>query len=107
MPVSRGLVPPALITSTVVIALCSAAWGAFGVLSFVEPDALPTAAHRYLCILLATLTLGSGMVNLSARIVRVIRTDAQSVCGYVEGYTDGLEAAPISPAVSRLVPTRR
>jgi hypothetical protein len=103
------LVPPALVGSTVALTLCSVGWGALGVFSLPMTDDLPLALHRYLCILLATLTICGGMVNLSARIVRAIREERgePAVCGYVEGYADGLEAAPVSPAVARLVPSRR
>ena len=44
---------------------------------------------------------------MTARTLRAIREAQTPVCGYVEGYTDGVEAAPVSPAVSRLVPSRR
>jgi len=75
--------------------MCSVAWGAFGVLSIATPEALPTAAHRYLCTLLATVTICSMMVYLSARIVRTIRAaePAQTDDGYAAGYTDGLDAS--------------
>ena len=111
MPVPRGLVSPALIASTVVLILCCAAWGAFGALSAVPAGAaMPPTLHRYMSIALATLTILTGMVHLTARIIRAIReaaAGAAPVCGYVEGYTDGLEAAPVSPGVARLVPNRR
>jgi hypothetical protein len=87
--------------------MCSVAWGAFGVLSIATPEALPTAAHRYLCTLLATVTICSMMVYLSARIVRTIRAASAADDGYADGYRDGLDARPGAPAVSRLVPSRR
>jgi len=107
MPGPRGLVPPALITSTIVLILCAVAWGALGALSVADPG-MPVTLHRYLCSLLATLTLCAVAVNLTARVVRIIRESGPgTVCGYADGYTDGLDAAPVSPAVSRLVPSRR
>jgi hypothetical protein len=104
----RGLVPPAILTSTIVLVLCAIAWGALGALSIAEP-AMPSTLHRYLVSLLGTLTLCAVAVNMAARTIRAIRDAAPTttVCGYAEGYTDGLDAAPVSPAVSRLVPTRR
>lgn len=112
MPVPRGLIPPALIASLVGLLVCSIAWGAFGVFSFTEPNALPTTAHRYLSMMLATFTILSMMVYLTARVLRTIHAvmaerATETVCGYAEGYTDGLSAAPVSPAVARLTPTRR
>ena len=107
----RGFVPPAIIVSTIALILCSIAWGALGVLSLVEP-AMPLLFHRYLCSLLATLTICSGMVHLTARIIRTIRyahglDAAGDGDSYANGYADGLDARPVSPGVSRLVPLRR
>lgn len=109
MPGQRGVTPSAIITSTIVMVLCSVGWGALGALSIAEPDALPIATHRFLCILLATVTICAVVVNLFARLMRDIRT-VPIDGGYAAGYTDGLDAqpiAPVSPAVSRLVPSRR
>lgn len=105
----RGLIRPAILTTTIALVVCSILWGAFGALSFVAPGALPTAAHRYLCMLLATVTLGSVMVHLTARILRAMYAALADEGGgedYATGYADGLDARP-SPAVTRLVPLRR
>jgi hypothetical protein len=88
---------------------CCVVWGALGVLSFDDPDALSTAAHRYVCMLLATSTTCSVMVNLFARLVRAIRLAdpaAPSDGRYADGYADGLDARP-EASVSRLAPARR
>lgn len=110
----RGLIAPAIITSTIILIACSIGWGALGVVSFTEPETLPTAAHRYLCILLATATTCSAAVLVTTRALRsilagiaAIRAGEGAGDGYAEGYADGLSAAPVSPAVSRLVPARR
>jgi hypothetical protein len=112
MPVnSRGLVPPAIITSTIILVMCAVGWGALGVLSFAgEPDALSTAAHRYLSILVATATICSLMVNLFARAIRAVRAAPATDGGYATGYADGVDArpeAPVSPGVSRLMRSPR
>jgi hypothetical protein len=119
MPVQRGgLVLPALITSTIIMVVCATIWGALGVLSFADADSLSTAAHRYVCMALATVTTCSLMINLAARNVRATRAelrvlraelrtdDAGYDAGVVAGYAAGLDAAP-SPTVTRLVPGRR
>lgn len=109
MPVQRGIVPPALIITTIALVLCSIGWGAFGVFSFAEPDGLALTAHRYLSLVLSTATICAVMINLAARIVRVIRA-AGADDGYAAGYADGLDARPAAPtasAVSRLVRTPR
>ena len=102
MPFQRGLVPPAILLSTIALIVCPVGWGGLGVLSIVAPEAISTAMHRYLCILLATVTICSMMVNLAARIMRAIRSereiaagDADSyAAGHATGYTEGLDARP-------------
>lgn len=111
MSVPRGLVPPAIITSAIVLILCSVGWGAIGVLSLPTTPTLPNALHRYLCLLLATLTISALVVNLAARLMRALR-ELQPDDGYATGYADGLDARPgaatsAPPAVSRLVRTPR
>lgn len=111
MSVQRGLVPPALIASTIIVVVCVASWGALGVISLVDADDLSPAAQRYVCTLLVTVTTCAVMTNLAARTVRAVRTPAQTAdayaAGYADGYTDGVDArpgaAPPVPAVSRLV----
>lgn len=117
MPNQRGLVPPAILTtSTTVLILCFVGWGAFGVLSFALPEALSTAGHRYLSMMLATVTICSSMVYWTARAVRDLLTAAPGAAAsgaddrYAIGYADGLDArpgAPVSPSVARLVQPRR
>lgn len=71
--------------------LSSIGWGAFGALSLTDPDAMPTATHRYLCALLATLTVCAVTVYLVAWLVRALRLADD---GYAAGYADGAGAAP-------------
>lgn len=108
MSTSRGLIPPAIVVSTIVLALCAVGWGVLAAFSI--DDTLPMAPHRYLCVMLATVTICSAMVNLTARAVCILRTGGPGDGGYAAGYADGLDAhpdAPTPPAVSRLVPPRR
>lgn len=105
----RGLIRPAIVTTTIALVLCLILWGALAALSFAEPEALTIAAHRYLCILLATATTCSVIVNMTARALRAILGAIAAEGGgedYATGYADGLDARP-SPAVTRLVPLRR
>lgn len=105
MPVRRGLVPSALITSTIVLLFCAVGWGALGVIAF--DSNVPVAVSRYLSLLVAVSTICAVTVNLSARVIRAIRDAAE---GYAAGYTDGVDAqpgAPVSPVVSRLARTLR
>ena len=106
----RGLIRPAIVTTTIALVLAAILWGAFAALTFAKPEALSTAAHRYLCILLATATTCSVIVNMTARALRAILA-AIAAEGtsedYARGYADGLDARPVSPAVTRLVPLHR
>jgi hypothetical protein len=115
-PTPRGLISPAIITSTIVLILCALGWGALGMASLDDPSAIPSADHRYLCIALATVTLGSTIVHMTARALRTILValagnlaalTPSEADGYAQGYADGLSAAPVSPAVPRLVPAGR
>jgi hypothetical protein len=97
----RGLVPTAIVASTIVLVLCAVCWGALGVATL--DNSMPFAVQRYLCILLGTVTVCSVVVNGYGRLVRLIR----SPDAYTVGYTDGLDARPDAPAVTRLVRTPR
>lgn len=106
----RGLIRPAVCTTTIVLVLCAILWGAFGFASLAEPDSLPVAVHRFLCILLATVTICSVIIHMTARALGAILT---AIAGestgedYATGYADGLSAQPAPPGVTRLVPLRR
>jgi hypothetical protein len=106
MPAPR-LFAPAIVTSTIVLVLCAVGWGALGVVSVDDSASFSPDIQRYLCLLLVTVTICSTSVNLLARFARVIRAGALTDDGYAAGYADGLAAAPVSPAVSRLAPARR
>ncbi len=105
-PAHRGLVPPALTTSTIVLILCATGWGALGVVALDKGLTLDPELYRYLTTILSVATICSVIVQLFARLVRAIRLADDA---YAAGYTDGLDARPVAHTspVMRLVPTRR